>query len=239
MRFLDRGVQGIIVPHVNTREAAEAVARAARYHPDGHRGVGRWTAPRLWGRGLTGAVDALDQRPAPGDSHDRRDRSRGQPGRDSRGIRGRRAARRVRRSRSEHGQSGCGGGPAAHAPGRSQNQGRGQAGRRGWQLPGRCGRRSREFIKLGANFVTISSLGLLRLGAEDFRQRVQCSFVSNGAGAQGISIPRCAGREVTRGHDLYSASRLIAVPIDVLAQMRGYQKDARERLKKTRMDKKG
>ena len=26
LRFLDRGVQGIIVPHVNTREAAEAVA---------------------------------------------------------------------------------------------------------------------------------------------------------------------------------------------------------------------
>jgi len=30
-----------------------------------------------------------------------------------------------------------------------------------------------EFIKVGANFVTISALGLLRLGAEDFRQRVQ------------------------------------------------------------------
>ena len=29
-----------------------------------------------------------------------------------------------------------------------------------------------EFIKLGANFVTISAWGLLRLGAEDFRQRV-------------------------------------------------------------------
>jgi 4-hydroxy-2-oxoheptanedioate aldolase len=40
LRFLDRGVQGIIVPHVNTREAAEVVARAARYYPDGHRGVG-------------------------------------------------------------------------------------------------------------------------------------------------------------------------------------------------------
>jgi 2-keto-3-deoxy-L-rhamnonate aldolase RhmA len=40
LRFLDRGVQGIIVPHVNTREAAEAVARAARYYPEGHRGVG-------------------------------------------------------------------------------------------------------------------------------------------------------------------------------------------------------
>ncbi len=39
LRFLDRGVQGIIVPHVNTREAAEAVGRAAPYWPDGHQGM--------------------------------------------------------------------------------------------------------------------------------------------------------------------------------------------------------
>src|SRR5262245_54841603 len=39
LRYLDRGVQGIIVPHVNTREAAESVATAARYHPEGHRGM--------------------------------------------------------------------------------------------------------------------------------------------------------------------------------------------------------
>src|SRR5262245_12666538 len=39
LRFLDRGVQGIIVPHVNTREVADAVATAARYWPDGHRGM--------------------------------------------------------------------------------------------------------------------------------------------------------------------------------------------------------
>ena len=29
-----------------------------------------------------------------------------------------------------------------------------------------------EFIKLGANFVTVSSQGLVRLAAEDFRKRV-------------------------------------------------------------------
>ena len=29
-----------------------------------------------------------------------------------------------------------------------------------------------EFIKLGANFVTVSATGLLRLGAEDFQKRV-------------------------------------------------------------------
>ena len=40
LRFLDRGLQGIIVPHVNTGEQAAAVARAARYYPDGYRGMG-------------------------------------------------------------------------------------------------------------------------------------------------------------------------------------------------------
>jgi 4-hydroxy-2-oxoheptanedioate aldolase len=33
-----------------------------------------------------------------------------------------------------------------------------------------------EFIKLGAQFVTIPALGLLRLGAEDFRRRVQAEL---------------------------------------------------------------
>ena len=33
-----------------------------------------------------------------------------------------------------------------------------------------------ELIKLGANFVTISALGLLRLGAEDFRRRVDAAL---------------------------------------------------------------
>ena len=40
LRFLDRGLQGIIVPHVNTGEEAAGVAAAARYYPEGHRGMG-------------------------------------------------------------------------------------------------------------------------------------------------------------------------------------------------------
>src|SRR3989338_9847201 len=40
LRMLDRGVQGIIVPHVNTREQAERIVAAARYYPEGHRGAG-------------------------------------------------------------------------------------------------------------------------------------------------------------------------------------------------------
>jgi 4-hydroxy-2-oxoheptanedioate aldolase len=39
LRFLDRGVQGVIVPHINTAEQAAAVADAARYYPLGHRGA--------------------------------------------------------------------------------------------------------------------------------------------------------------------------------------------------------
>ncbi len=38
LRYLDRGVQGLIIPHINTAEAAVAVAAASRYHPLGHRG---------------------------------------------------------------------------------------------------------------------------------------------------------------------------------------------------------
>ena len=40
LRFLDRGVQGVIVPHVNSAAEAEAVVRAARYWPEGERSIG-------------------------------------------------------------------------------------------------------------------------------------------------------------------------------------------------------
>jgi len=52
LRFLDRGVQGIIIPHVNTRQQAEAIAKAARYHPEGHRGSGGGR-PHDYGIGVT------------------------------------------------------------------------------------------------------------------------------------------------------------------------------------------
>jgi 2-keto-3-deoxy-L-rhamnonate aldolase RhmA len=39
LRFLDRGVQGLIVPHCNTAEQVQSVVRAARYFPDGNRGM--------------------------------------------------------------------------------------------------------------------------------------------------------------------------------------------------------
>jgi 4-hydroxy-2-oxoheptanedioate aldolase len=40
LQFLDRGVQGVIVPHVNSAAEAEAVAKAARYWPEGERSIG-------------------------------------------------------------------------------------------------------------------------------------------------------------------------------------------------------
>ena len=37
LRFLDRGAQGLIVPHISTREEAEGVARASHHYPEGDR----------------------------------------------------------------------------------------------------------------------------------------------------------------------------------------------------------
>jgi 4-hydroxy-2-oxoheptanedioate aldolase len=43
LRALDIGAEGIIVPHVNTREEAEAVVKAAHYPPIGRRGLATTT----------------------------------------------------------------------------------------------------------------------------------------------------------------------------------------------------
>src|SRR5437879_1556986 len=40
LRLLDAGAQGIMVPHVNSREDAERAVAAVRYPPQGHRGAG-------------------------------------------------------------------------------------------------------------------------------------------------------------------------------------------------------
>ena len=173
--YLDRGVQGIIVPHVNTREAAESVARAARYYPEGHRGVGGGRA-HDYGVGVsrqesmswvnshmlvipmveeTEAVDNLDEiltvpgvdalHVASGDLS----QSMGYPGPEKVRQLMRQVIPRIRA-----------GGKCVGVGGNSPSDAAGVA----------------EFIKLGANFITISALGLLRLGAEDFRQRVEAAL---------------------------------------------------------------
>jgi 4-hydroxy-2-oxoheptanedioate aldolase len=175
LQFLDRGVQGIIVPHVNTQEAAEGVARAARYHPEGHRGMGsgrahdygvgvsrddstRWINANLLVVPMieeTEAVDNLDGilkvsgvdvlHVAASDLS----QSMGYPG-----------AAAVRQLMRQVVSKIRAGGKLAGVGGNSPADAAGVA----------------EFIKAGANFVTISALGLLRLGAEDFRRRVQAAL---------------------------------------------------------------
>ena len=173
--YLDRGVQGIIVPHVNTREIAEAVARAARYYPEGRRGVGGGRA-HDYGVGVsrsestawvnsqllvipmveeTEAVDNLDAiltvagvdilHVASGDLG----QSMGNPGAEKVRDMMRQVIPRIRA-----------GGKLVGVGGNSPSDAAGVA----------------EFVKLGANFVTISALGLLRLGAEDFRHRVEAEM---------------------------------------------------------------
>ena len=175
LRFLDRGVQGIIVPHVNTREEAESVARAARYYPDGHRGVGGGRA-HDYGVGVsrdestrwinsqtlvipmveeTEAVENLDAilavpgvdvlHVAAGDLG----QSMGNPGpTDVRRL----MSQVVPKIKASGKHVGVGGNSPADAAGVA------------------------EFIKLGANFITVSSQGLLRLAGEDFRQRVEAAL---------------------------------------------------------------
>ena len=51
--FLDRGAWGVQVPHVNTREEAEAAVKACKYYPDGQRGIFSRGRPADYGIGVT------------------------------------------------------------------------------------------------------------------------------------------------------------------------------------------
>jgi 4-hydroxy-2-oxoheptanedioate aldolase len=61
--FLDRGAWGVQVPHVNTREEAEAAVAACKYFPQGQRGMFSRGRPAEYGiRGATPAyVDAANE----------------------------------------------------------------------------------------------------------------------------------------------------------------------------------
>ncbi len=136
LRFLDRGVQGIIVPHVNTPEAAEAVAKAARYWPDGNRGMAAGGRAHDYGVGTT------------------RDES-------TRWVNAQLlVVPMIEETEAVDNPRIRAGGKLVGVGGNSPSDAAGIA----------------EFIKLGANFVTISALGLLRLGADDFRRRVQAAL---------------------------------------------------------------
>ena len=175
LRYLDRGLQGIIVPHINTGAEAAAVAKAARYYPDGNRGMGggrahdygighsrdestRWINSQLLVIPMVEDVEAIKNL----------DEILGVEGADvlhvaasdlgqSLGNPGPEEVRRVMkevipRIRTGGKSVGVGGNAPADTAGVA------------------------EFIKLGANFVTISAWGLLRLGAEDFLRKVRAEL---------------------------------------------------------------
>ena len=171
LRYLDRGLQGIIVPHVNTREEADAVARAARYYPQGYRGVGGGRAHDYgvkvsraesteWINSQTLVIPMIEDTVAV----ENLDGILGVPGVDVLHVAsgdlgqsmGNPGPEEVRRLMSQLIPKIRAGGKMVGVGGNSPADAAGVA----------------KFIKLGANFVTISALGLLRLGAEDFRQRV-------------------------------------------------------------------
>jgi len=175
LRYLDRGLQGIIVPHVNTREEADAVARAARYYPLGYRGVGGGRAHDYgvkvsraesteWINSQTLVIPMIEDTVAV----ENLDGILGVPGVDVLHVAsgdlgqsmGNPGPVEVRRMMSQLIPKIRAGGKLVGVGGNSPADAAGVA----------------EFIQLGANFVTISALGLLRLGAEDFRQRVAAAI---------------------------------------------------------------
>ncbi len=175
LRYLDRGLQGIIVPHVNTREEADAVARAARYYPQGYRGVGGGRAHDYgvkvsraesteWINSQTLVIPMIEDTVAV----ENLDEILGVPGVDVLHV-----------ASGDLGQSMGNPGPVEVRRMMSQVIPRIRAGGKmvgvGGNSPADAAGIA-EFIQLGANFVTISALGLLRLGAEDFRQRVAAAI---------------------------------------------------------------
>ena len=175
LRFLDRGVQGLIVPHVNTADQAAAVVQAARYQPEGRRSiaggrahdynvhVGRSEAtswinsqvmviPMIEDLEAVTNLDAIVKvsgidvlHVASGDLG----QSMGDPGPQLVRAKMREVVSRVHASGVK---AGIGGNSATDAEGVA------------------------ELVNLGASFVTIQAWGLLRLGAEAFRTGVEASF---------------------------------------------------------------
>ena len=171
LRYLDRGLQGVIIPHVNTKEEAESVVRSARYYPDGYRGMGSgrahdygignsresstsWINSEMLVIPMIEDIEAVKNLDGiiPVNGADifhvaasDLGQSMGNPDRSE-----------VRKVMAEVIPKIRSGGKWVGIGGNSPTDGAGVA----------------EFINLGANFVTISSWGLLRLGAEDFLTRV-------------------------------------------------------------------
>ncbi len=174
LRYLDRGVQGIIVPHVNTAAEAERITQAARYFPQGHRGAAGGRAhdfnvhapaveTRRWLNEHLLVIPMCEELEAVANLDD----LLAVPGVDA-----------IHCAASDLGQS-MGDAPIAEVRsvmreviGRVRAAGK-HAGA-GGSSPSDP-RAVAELIDAGANFITISALGLLRLGAEQFLSEVRAA----------------------------------------------------------------
>ena len=175
LRYLDRGLQGIIVPHVNTGAQAAAIATAARYYPEGKRGMGGGRA-QDYGIGVTrdeatawinsqvlvipmvedieavGNLDDILEVSGPDVLHVAASdlgQSMGNPG-----------TAEVRRVMSEVIPRVRAGGKSCGVGGNNPADTDGVA----------------EFVRQGANFVTVSGWGLLRIAGEDFLRKVKAAL---------------------------------------------------------------
>ncbi|MFN8559845.1 MAG: aldolase/citrate lyase family protein [Dehalococcoidia bacterium] len=175
LRALDRGVQGVIVPHVNTAERARAVARAARYYPEGHRGAGGGRAhdynvalnrqqSAAWLNAQTLVIPMVEETEAV----DNLDAILAVPGVDVLHV----AAGDLTQSMGNPE-------PAAVRKVMGDVVGRIRAAGRHAGVGGNAPTDTAgvaEFIRLGATFITVPALGLLRLGAEAFRGGVESAL---------------------------------------------------------------
>lgn len=174
LRYLDRGVQGIIVPHVNTAEQAERITRAARYYPEGHRGAsaGRAhdfnvhassTETRRWINEQLLVIPMCEETEAVANL----DSILAVPGVDA-----------VHCAASDLGQS-MGNAPLPEVRKVMRDVvGRVRAAGKHAGVGGSSPRDTRgvaELIDAGANFITIGALGLLRIGAEQFLADVRAA----------------------------------------------------------------
>ena len=172
LRFLDRGVQGIIAPHVDTRQEAESVARSAKYYPDGHRGVGIARAhdygmtstlneSKSWVNSQTMVLPMIEDIEAV----ENLDEILTVPGVDVFLV-----------AANDLGQSMGNAGPEAVANVMRQVVPKIRAAGKNVGVGGNSSADAAlvaEFINLGANFVTVTAWGLLRLGGQDFLRLVQ------------------------------------------------------------------
>jgi len=175
LRYLDRGLQGIIVPHVNTGEQAAAIARAARYYPDGYRGMGGGRAQDYgigvsreegtsWVNSQVLVIPMVEDVEAVGNLDDILQVS---------------GADVLHVAASDLGQSMGNPGTAEVRRVMSEVIPRVRAGGKGCGVGGNNLADTdgvAEFVRQGANFVTVSAWGLLRIGGEDFLKKVKAAL---------------------------------------------------------------